>query len=127
MPLLREIGDSGIAVVREHAPRVADAHDDSVRARRFEVLLTDRGMRRALKDVEDAFGLTDLGQLGSSRALIVDGVEPTLENIDRYPFVRTLSFAHREPASIDVRRLIEFVKSEAGAQVLREHGYEPIP
>lgn len=126
VPLLREIGDSGIAVVRRTAPHVADAHDDSVRTRRFDVLLTDRAMRRALKDVEDAFGLTDLGQLGSSRALIVDGLEPTLENIDRYPFIRTLSLVFREPISDKGRRLLEHIRSEGARERLREHGYEPL-
>lgn len=126
VPLLRELGDSGIAVVRRTAPHVADAHDDSVRARRFEMLLTDRGMRRALKDVEDAFGLTDLGQLGSSRALIVDGIEPRLENIDRYPFVRTLSLVFEEPLSEDARRVLAHIHTEEAAQNLREHGYEPL-
>lgn len=126
VPLLRELGDSGIAEVRRTARRVADAHDESVRQRRFELLLTDRGMRRALKDVEDAFGLTDLGQLGSSRALVIDGNEPTLENIDRYPFIRTLSFVFREPLDAKARRLLAYVKSDEGAQILREHGYEPL-
>ncbi len=126
VPLLRELGDSGVAVIREFAPEVADAHDASVRARRFEVLLTDRAMRRALKDVEHAFGLTDLGQVGSSHALTVDGMEPTLDNIDNYPFVRTLSFVFREPLSESAQRVVDHVRSDESAQTLREHGYEPL-
>lgn len=126
VPLLRELGDSGIAIVRGFAPEVADAHDASVRARRFEVLLTDRAMRRALKDVEWAFGLTDLGQLGTSRALVFDGIEPSLDNIENYPFIRTLSFVFREPLTESAQRVLDHVRTDEAAQVLREHGYEPL-
>jgi len=81
-----------------------------------------------------ALGLSDLGTITIERlpikALTVDGVAPTLENVasGRYPFVKTLAFVWREdvlPAS--GRAFVEFVRSPEAAAILTAHGYLPVP
>ncbi|MBX3249796.1 MAG: substrate-binding domain-containing protein [Myxococcales bacterium] len=62
-PLLRELGDSGVATLRSRWPALADAHDEAVREARFEVLFSDDAMATALDVVRDATGLFDRGQL----------------------------------------------------------------
>ncbi|MCB9599678.1 MAG: hypothetical protein H6720_04910 [Sandaracinus sp.] len=112
-PLLRELGDSGVASMRTVWPELAEAHDEAVRAQRFEVLYTDDAMARALADVRDAIGFFDRGQLRTRRlpAVALEGV------------------AAPKPLLIVVRdeRLDDFLAFLASAEahrVIVEAGYE---
>jgi phosphate transport system substrate-binding protein len=61
------------------------------------------------------------------RALSIDGVEPTAENIERgsYPLSRPTSLIASMKPSPVVTRFLKFARSEEGRRVIREHGALP--
>ncbi len=130
-PLLRELGDSGMLAVRAVAPALADAHDQAVRERRAELLLTEDAMREALARVPRSFGLTDLGQLTlapiDAHPIGIDGVEPTLSNVrdGRYRFVRELALAVREDDA-RANAFVDTLTSPPMQAILTASGYLPV-
>ncbi len=91
-------------------------------------------MHEALLTTPFALELSDLGTVIIERlpirALAIDGVAPTPQNLvsGRYPLTMTLGFVWREdtlPAS--ARTYVEFVQSDEGADILRSYGYLPAP
>lgn len=78
-----------------------------------------------------AFGLTSLPYVERSdhriRALALDGVEPTEENVlsGRYPMSRRAILLVRTPESRAVKRFLEFIRGQEGARVVRAAGAVP--
>jgi phosphate transport system substrate-binding protein len=90
-------------------------------------------MHEALLTVPFALGLSDLGTITIERlpirALSIDGIAPTLENIasGRYPFTKTLGLVwHEDTLPDSARAFVEFVQSDDGAGILTSHGYLPV-
>jgi phosphate transport system substrate-binding protein len=90
-------------------------------------------MHEALLTVPFALGLSDLGTITIERlpirALSIDGIAPTLENITsgRYPFTKTLGLVWHEDTLPDSgQAFVEFVQSDDGAGILTSHGYLPV-
>jgi len=97
------------------------------------VLYDEPTMHEALLTFPLALGLSDLGTITIERlpikALLIDGVAPTLDNVasGRYPFTKTLALVWREdvlPPS--ARAFLEFVHSSEADGILRAHGYLPV-
>jgi ABC-type phosphate transport system substrate-binding protein len=62
----------------------------------------------------------------SFKALWLDGIPPTLENVTtrQYPLTQTLAFVLRDDlASPLARDFVAFVRSGAGRRLLERHGY----
>jgi len=132
--LTREEGDSSVVTLKQTLPGFAEAYAAGAKAHHWTVLYSEPTMHEALLMLPFALGLSDLGTITIERlpikALTVDGVAPTLENVasGRYPFVKTLAFVWREdvlPAS--GRAFVEFVRSPEAAAILTAHGYLPVP
>jgi phosphate transport system substrate-binding protein len=99
----------------------------------WSVLYSEPAMHEALLTFQFALGLSDLGTITIERlpirALSIDGIAPTLENIanGQYPFIKTLGFVWREDTLPDLARaFVEFVQSDDGAEILTSHGYLPV-
>ena len=62
------------------------------------------------------------------RVLSVDGIEPTVENIQNgsYPFVANFYAVTRGEPEGNVRLFIEWVLSPQGQWIVEEAGYVPI-
>lgn len=79
-----------------------------------------------------AFGITSLPYVERSnhriRALALDGVEPTPENVlsGRYPMSRRAFLLVRHPAPPNVSRFLDFIRTQHGARVLRDAGAVPV-
>ena len=79
-----------------------------------------------------AFGITSMPYVERSnrriRALALDGVEPTAENVlsGRYPMSRRAILLVRAPEQEQVRRFLGFIRSEEGARLLRASGAVPL-
>jgi len=77
----------------------------------------------------NAIGYIGLGYVsGSVKPLIIDGVEPTVENAlsGTYPISRSLYFyAAGEPEG-EIKDFVDFTLSEAGQQIVAEEGFVPV-
>ena len=75
-----------------------------------------------------SIGYASLGSLNETvRALAIDGVEPTLENVfdNRYPLRSTLFFIGRQEPQTEMRAFIGWVQSLEGQAVVARH-YAPL-
>ena len=54
------------------------------------------------------------------RAVPVEGALPTLESLDAYPISRDLALIVPEPGSAELDRLLEFIASPAGRQIISQ-------
>ncbi|MCA9634735.1 MAG: substrate-binding domain-containing protein [Myxococcales bacterium] len=130
--LQRERGDSSHFAFDRVLPDFAAANDAAYREGRWRVLYHDRAMHEALVSTPGAIGLLDVGatqtQALALRALSIDGVAPTEENMrsGRYPFVKDLAFVSVEQPRGLAAELIEFVRSADGQALIRQSGYIPI-
>jgi len=130
--LTREPGDSSVEVLSEGVPGFREAYEESLKAKRWTVLLKDLEMNETLAKTPSAIGLSDLGSVTVERRRIkplrVNGVAPTLNNLRNgsYPLHKTLSLVYRKDAlPAEAREFITFVKSGAGKKILVASGYLP--
>ena len=132
--LTREEGDSSIASLRENLPGFAEAYATGASRGHWIVLYNESAMHEALLTVPFALGLSDLGTIAIERlpirALSIDGVASTLENVSsgRYPFTKTLGLVWRPDALPEAARaFVEFVRTDEAMEILTSHGYLPVP
>ena len=89
-------------------------------------------MAAELASRRGAFGITSLPYVersnGRIRALALDGVEPTAENVlsGRYPMSRRAFLLVRQPGPPNVSRFLDFIRTQHGARVLRDAGAVPV-
>lgn len=128
----REEGDSSVASLKQTLPGFTEAYAAALKTSRWTVLYSEPMMHEALLTFPFALGLSDLGTILIERlpikALLIDGVAPSLENVasGRYPFIKTLGLVWRENAvPPSVRAFVEFVESAEAAGILTSHGYVP--
>jgi phosphate transport system substrate-binding protein len=130
--LTREPGDSTIEEMIHRVPGFKAAYEESQTAKRWTTLLKDLEMNETLARTPNAIGFSDLGALTIERHRIkplkINGVAPTLVNLQsgRYPLAKPLMFVYKgttlPPAA---RQFLNFVRSRAGAKILRDNGYLP--
>lgn len=130
--LTREPGDSTIDVMNNEVPGFREVYEESQKAKRWAVLLTDLEMVQFLTKTRHAIGFSDLGALTVERQRIkplrVNGVAPTLQNAQsgKYPLVKQLLFVfHKEKLPPAAREFLAFVRSKEGSSILRSNGYLP--
>ncbi|MBQ9337049.1 MAG: substrate-binding domain-containing protein [Lentisphaeria bacterium] len=72
---------------------------------------------------------TEMFRRGEIRLLSIDGVEPTRENIrnGRYPFIGDCCVITVRPRSEGVRKIVDFLRSPAGRELIEKTGYTPLP
>lgn len=128
--LLREAGDSSHRVVEAVMPEFAEITAQARVEGAFRVLYHDGAMQVALANTPGAVGLHGNGvapSLAGFRALAVDGVEPTGDNVESgaYPFVKELGFVTNGPPAGEAKSFIDYVLSAEGRALLRVRGAVP--
>jgi phosphate transport system substrate-binding protein len=130
--LTRESGDGAIESLRRALPGFARAYADGADTSHWTVLYSEPSMHEAFLTIPGALGLSDLGVVTIEhlpiRVLAIDGVTPTLETLasGSYPFIKTLWFVWQEHRlSPLAAAFMDFIDSNAGAAILRAHGYLP--
>lgn len=131
--LTREEGDSSVVSLKKSLPGFAEAYAQGSNTSHWTVLYSEPAMHEALLTLPFALGLSDLGTITIERlpirTLSINGVAPTLGNVasGRYPFSKTLGLVWREETLPDsARAFVQFVHSDAGADILTSHGYLPV-
>lgn len=130
--LTRESGDSSIEVLTTGIPGFREVYEESLKAKRWTVILKDLEMNETLAKTPSAIGLSDLGALTVERHRIkplkVNGAAPTLKNLQtgKYRLYKTLSAVYRkETLSSGAGEFLAFVRSGQGKKILMANGYLP--
>ena len=131
-----EVGgpDKPIVVVsREEGSGTRAAFEEMVMGKEGPVIVdtailqpSNGALRTTVSTTPDSIGFLSFGYLDSStKALAVDGVEPTEANASNgtYPIVRPLNMmTNGEPGGL-VKEWLDFIFSDAGQAVVVEEGY----
>lgn len=128
--ILRPKSESDIALLGQTFPGMAAAIDQ-VRTR-IDVPLaaTDQDNLQMAKAIGGSLVGTSLVQMVTEQHqsdlhfLTIDGVEPTLENLEsgKYPYFKPFRFVYPDKPAPLVLRFLEFVASSDGKKLLREAG-----
>jgi phosphate transport system substrate-binding protein len=130
--LTREPGDSSIEILEQVIAGFKEVFAESQQAKRWTTLHRDQEMNQTLTSKPYAIGLSDMGAITAEqlpiKVLKVNGTLPSADNVlnGRYPLVKTLSFVFKQDKlSEGAQAFMDFVRSPAGEQILRTHGYLP--
>ena len=74
------------------------------------------------------FYATELLQNKKIKLLSIDGVAPTVENIrnGRYPHIATAYIVTVHPRTDNIRKIVDFLQSPAGQDLVEKSGYIPV-
>ena len=63
------------------------------------------------------------------KLLSIDGIAPTKENIENgtYPFIADFYMISAKPRSENTKKIVEFMFSPAGQEIIEQTGYVPLP
>lgn len=128
--LTREPGDSSIVILEKKIPGFKEAFDESQKAKRWTTLFTDQEANKALENTSFAFGISDTGLIAEGKLKVkilkFNGILPTVDSVARgdYPFTKILNFILPEKEiPTEVKAFIDFVRSDKGEEILKNHGY----
>ncbi|MBP2628002.1 MAG: domain containing protein [Firmicutes bacterium] len=128
---VREPKDSSNIVLYEQIPGYKKVLFESYADRRWEVLYSDGGMTGTLQNTKNSFGVvntTDIATVNSIKALDVNGISPTQENVlsGDYNLIKDLTFVYKDQLSIRSENFLNFVFSPEGKQMLTKWGAVPL-
>lgn len=104
----------------ENGEKVDKTTEDAIITNNTEIMMT------TVKGDDLAIGYVSLGSLNDSvKALSIDGVEATAENIENgtYKISRPFNIATKEDISEVAQDFIDFIMSDDGQNVINESGY----
>ena len=130
--LIRGMHDSSNQILFGHIPGFAKVIQDSIAQKRWLVMYHDIDMATGLRTKEGSFGHTDTTEIkvrGGIKALSVNGIEPTADNMrnGKYPLVKELAFVYKGDLSPQSKAFIDFVRSAEGETIIRENGGAATP
>ena len=128
--LIRGRHDSSNLILFPLIPGLAEAIDESLHEKRWQVMYHDVDMSDALRNKAGAFGHTDTTDIKLKpgiKALSVNGVAATPENIQSgtYPYSKELSFVYKEPLSERAKAFVIFATSDEGLGIITGNGGTP--
>ncbi len=132
-PVLRPRRDSDADALLAMWPEMRQALDTAYRRDGMVTAMTDQDAADALEKIPGAFGSTTLSlvttERRSIRVLALDGVDPSLERLadGTYPHAKTFYLVTGVKPSPALCAFIAFIRSPAGASILKTSGQEPIP
>lgn len=125
--LVRPESEVDAEIARDHVPCLAGVTPGKA----VRVIERPDSMAAELARTPGAFGVTSLvlveGTGGRIRALALDGVPPTAENVrtTAYRMVRRSFLITRQPAPPHVQRFLTFIRDTVGARVITGNGAVP--
>lgn len=127
--VLRPIGDADTDTVRNMSPAMHEAVLLSQQRKGLSFAVTDQEAADNLESIPGAVGPASLALILSERralkALRLDGVTPTAASLadGSYPLSKTFYMVLGRSSSQTIQDFISFVRSQAGREVLMEHGH----
>lgn len=131
-PVLRPASDADSELLGAISAAVAEALREARGRPGMLLAVTNTECDQILERTPGAVGPTSLLQIRAEgrpiRALSWNGVEPTLANMEsgRYPLKKSIWVVVREQPSTGVRRLLSFLSSPTGRELLRSLGASPV-
>ncbi len=131
--VLRPAADGDTALLAAFSPSMKTGLEAAQAREGMVVAMTDQDSVDAVERLPGALGTTSLSLLLSerrrARALAIDGVAPTIENMasGRYPYLKTMYLASKPDAPASVGKFVAFVRSDAGRRILVETGHIGVP
>jgi phosphate transport system substrate-binding protein len=127
--VLRVEVETDTLLLKKHIPGMDAAMIKAYQRRGPPVAETDQDTADKIQAIKGAIGPSSLALiLGENRplkALTLNGVVPTVENIANgaYPMTKSLFLITHARQSAEVRRLIDFMRTKEGAAILRRTGH----
>lgn len=129
--VLRPISDSDSILLLKTYPQAEKALNQAYHQRGIPVAATDQKSARALESIDGSLGTTTLaviqGEKRNLKALTLDGVTPTPENLSngKYPMSKDLYLVLPIKPETDALKFVEYLRSSHGARILLETGHLP--
>jgi len=130
----KEVGGADRAitlVTREEGSGTRETFQNLVMGKNEEVTLgalvqdSNGAIRQVVADDPNAIGFISLGLVNDRvKALTIDGIEPTLENIQtrRYQIIRPFLFVFKSTPQGVAKEFLDYVLSPAGQKLLVQEG-----
>lgn len=129
-------GDAAIVVVsREEGSGTREVFEEYVTGRLQKKIKSDAlffdsngAIRTKVNSEKNAIGFVSFGYIEGLKALLLNDVEPTIENAQngKYPIVRRLYFLVKSAPDGLVKEFINFCRSSEGQMIAQSEGYIPI-
>lgn len=130
--LNREPGESSIYVLEENIPGFREVYADSIKTKRWSIILKDEGMNQKIEALPYSIGFSDVGAITTQKLKInilkLNGIYPSAKNVanGKYPLYKTLSFVyHPERLTSAMKAYMSYVCSPKGKSILADNGYIP--
>jgi phosphate transport system substrate-binding protein len=128
-PVMRQPGDDNSRQVSGLSPEIGQAILEAINRNGLPFAVTDQEAANKAETIPGSFGVSALALILSEkrnlRALSIDGIAPTPENLSsgRYPLRKTFYFVLPIDPAPAAKDFINFVVSPAGREVLRQTGH----
>jgi phosphate transport system substrate-binding protein len=125
-------GNAEIVVVsREEGSGTRDTFESKVTKNIKEDALfydSNGGVKAKVAATPNSIGYLSLGYVEGIKALVLDGVECTVENCvsGEYPVLRRLYLLTTETPTGAIKAFLDFCRSEDGQKIVEEQGYIPL-
>jgi len=126
--ILRPRSEADTTLLRAAFPGMDVAIDQLRQRREIPVATTDQDNAQTAEQISGSLTGMSLTQMVTEAPklsfLTIDGVEPSLENLQSgsYPYAKNLTFVFRAPIAPTVARFIAFLRSPEGEAILHASG-----
>ena len=128
-PVMRQPGDDNVRQVADLSPEIKLALIAAEKRQGLPFAVTDQEAADKAESIPGSFGISTLALILSEkrslRALSLNGVEPTPENLSsgRYPLVKRFYFVLPKDPAPAAKEFVGFVNSPPGRELLQQTGH----
>lgn len=126
--IMRPANDSDITLLKTLSSALAQTVDETLARNHLTYAITDYDSAECIEKIPGAFGTSTLAMIlatqSSMKALHLDGIAPTLNNVENgsYPLTKTFHVVTRQNPTATVQRFINFIYSKTGSKILADSG-----
>ena len=114
---------------KEHIVRENNSKKDLEYGEKTLYMPSNEAIKQEVKANKYAIGYIGMGYIDNSvEAIKVDGVEAIVENVSNktYPIAREVYWYMEKNAGENINKLVEYVLSEEGQNIVKEEGFVPV-